>query len=76
MGCYDTVWLKCPECGAEYGAQSMSGECRFGEYKLSLCPPDVIQDINRHAPFICIDCETQFRVEFTIPPPIASTVKV
>jgi len=64
MGCFDTVLIDCPNCGEEYEAQSKGGECTLSYYTLENCPMDVLEDVNRHAPFTCDNCKTKFKVEF------------
>lgn len=65
MGCYDTIKLKCPTCGkADYHAQSKSGLCLCIYYEsLAETPPEVLCDVNRHAPFRC-DCGAIFEVRW------------
>lgn len=70
MGCYDTVLVRCPQCGEESGFQSKSGECLLRVFKLADCPPDVMFDVNRHAPNKCEKCGTWFQVEFHIDPAV------
>lgn len=65
MGCYDTVKVPCPACGVLEYFQSKSGDCVLAEYKLSEAPSDVLADVNRHAPYTCINCNTVFKVELT-----------
>ena len=63
MGCYDTIEVPCPSCGAKYPAQSKSGDCELKEYELDSAPEYVLFDVNRHAPFECWECGTLFEVE-------------
>ena len=63
MGCYDTVAVPCPTCGKKYYAQSKGGDCRLDTYDIKDAPPDVMSDINRHAPFQCDFCDTLFQVD-------------
>jgi predicted RNA-binding Zn-ribbon protein involved in translation (DUF1610 family) len=60
MGCYDTVLVPCPQCGEAYEAQSKGGECLLGLYTPDTAPPEVIHDLNRHAPFTCDACGHEF----------------
>lgn len=53
MGCYDTIIFRCPNCGAEMGAQSKSGDCLLMNYSNAAVPIEVAYDANRHAPFEC-----------------------
>jgi hypothetical protein len=63
MGCFDSVWLECPNCGERVEAQSKGGACIQGDYTLHDAPDDVITDVNRHAPFRC-ECGQTFKVAF------------
>jgi len=67
MGLYDTILFNCPNCGAEYGAQSKSGECILGSYERHAVPVEVCYDANRHSPFEC-DCGKSYEFVFTPPP--------
>ena len=67
MGCYETIMVPCPKCGAEYGAQSKSGPCALDTYTLVDAPDDVIEDVNRHAPFVCESCGQSFCVDLVWP---------
>jgi len=64
MGLYDTVLVPCPACGENYPAQTKSGPCELAEYALADAPFEVLLDVNRHAPFRCGMCDTQFHVSF------------
>jgi len=62
MGCYDTVEVPCPECGKVEYFQSKGGDCRMANYTLDYAPNDVLDDINRHSPYTCRECDTTFCV--------------
>lgn len=62
MGMFDSVWIKCPNCGEENEFQSKSGECLLGNYDLDNCPEDVLQDVNRHSPVVC-ECGASYSVD-------------
>jgi hypothetical protein len=64
MGCYDSILLPCPKCGEIYEAQSKSGDCLLKIYDFKDTPEDVMENVNRHAPFTCFGCGTIFHVEF------------
>ena len=66
MGCYDTVIVKCPECGEEIDFQSKSGPCLLRVYSFEDCPADVMLDINRHSPVTCYTCKTEFYIEYEL----------
>ena len=63
MGVYDTVMVPCPKCGEPYPAQSKSGDCTLAVYDLATCPDDVLENVNRHAPFDCDQCGVRFMVK-------------
>jgi len=62
MGMFDSVWVKCPNCGQENQFQSKSGDCCLRNYNLGDCPDDVLQNVNRHSPIKC-DCECKYAVD-------------
>ena len=45
MGCYDSVYAKCPGCGTAVEFQSKAGECTLGTYGLSAVPLRVAEDL-------------------------------
>lgn len=63
MGCYDTVLVPCPQCGAKSPFQSKGGECICGTYELEEAPDGVLSDVNRNAPNTCEECGTSFKVK-------------
>ncbi len=72
MGMFDSVWVKCPNCGIYNEFQSKSGECILANYNLDECPDDVLEDVNRHSPCVC-DCGVSYSVDIkTKQPYIAS----
>ena len=62
MGCFDTVFVPCPQCGTKYAAQSKGGDCILAEYEMDEAPSDVMSNVNRHAPFVCDTCGCVFKV--------------
>lgn len=68
MGMFDTVMIPCPKCGELYDAQTKSGDCLLRYYDwpsegaTNPAPYDVMNDINRHAPYTC-QCGTKFQVK-------------
>lgn len=63
MGMYDTVMVRCPQCGVPAEFQSKSGICALATYSLDEAPDDVLRDVNRHAPATCAKCGARFGVE-------------
>lgn len=66
MGMFDTVMVPCPECGETSEFQSKGGDCILAVYDLHACPPDVMGDVNRHAPNTCEKCGTVFAVKVDV----------
>lgn len=46
MGCYDSVWFKCPGCGARVEAQSKAGECNMEDIEHTAVPVQIAADLN------------------------------
>lgn len=63
MGCYDSIYVNCPKCGERSEFQSKGGECLLQDYTLETAPPEVLQDVNRHAPNECQKCGSWFYVD-------------
>lgn len=42
MGCYDTVYVPCPECKNPVGFQSKAGPCMLTDYNLATRNPNTI----------------------------------
>lgn len=61
MGVYDSIWVPCPNCQKPYEAQTKSGPCILDVFTLADAPDDVLEDVNRHAPFTC-ECGCEFKV--------------
>ena len=66
MGSFDIVKVPCPKCGAVAEFQSKGGQCMLEEYDLENAPADVLMDINRHSPYTCRCCSTEFEVDVKI----------
>jgi hypothetical protein len=45
MGCYDSVWFKCPNCGEKLEAQSKGGNCDMEDYTPNKVPISVALDL-------------------------------
>jgi hypothetical protein len=65
MGMFDSIMLPCPKCGTLYEAQTKGGDCYLQVYSFEDAPQDAMGDVNRHAPFICDNCGTKFKVELS-----------
>ena len=62
MGSFDSVMVKCPNCGKENEFQSKSGGCFLESYPLEDCPDDIMENVNRHSPIKCA-CGTKYEVD-------------
>lgn len=65
MGCYDTIYFNCPDCGEGMEAQSKSGDCCLETYHHKEVPIAVAEDANRHAPFTCYNCGEHWKFDNT-----------
>src|SRR4051812_14981503 len=45
MGCFDSVYFTCPNCGAQIEAQSKGGECQLDTYPPDAVPARVAMDL-------------------------------
>jgi uncharacterized Zn finger protein len=66
MGMFDSVWVKCPNCGTANEFQSKGGGCALIDYTLEDAPADVLSDVNRHAPVSCSKCGNSYKVKVTV----------
>jgi len=46
MGMFDSLIVKCPDCGEEVEFQSKAGECMLACYSLDDCPPGILGDLD------------------------------
>lgn len=46
MGCYDSVWVRCPGCGEKVEFQSKAGACLLRSYDPSSVPPEIATDLD------------------------------
>ena len=63
MGMFDSIYVKCPNCGTKEEFQTKGGDCLLRCYNLKDAPSDVLADVNRHSPYTCRKCGTQFAVD-------------
>ena len=64
MGVYDSVEVKCPQCGdSEYFQSKGSDDAACRVFTLSNCPDDVLSNVNRHSPHHCANCGCCFAVD-------------
>ncbi len=66
MGCYDSLYIKCPNCGKELEFQSKSGASAMFNYKKSNLPPEVAVGINGVI-VECQFCRNNFKLKCNIP---------
>jgi len=62
MGMFDEIEVPCPACGKIFLSQSKSGDCCLQRFSLHEAPLEVLGDVNRHAPFTCVECGAVFHV--------------
>jgi len=58
MGCFDSVWVNCPECLTLVEFQSKAGDCALADYDLLSAPMEVLGDILND----CSSCQECGRV--------------
>lgn len=46
MGCFDTVWFKCPRCGGDIQEQSKGGACELKNYNADAVPFGVASGVD------------------------------
>jgi len=61
MGVFAEIEVPCPQCETIHLAQSKGGDS-VGYFNLGNVPQDILEDVNRHAPFLCNVCHTSFKV--------------
>ena len=61
MGMFDSVMVKCPECGEEIEFQSKAGECLCEVYPEENVPVVVAADISGEK-CVCHKCQTPFTI--------------
>jgi len=45
MGMFDSVWIRCRECGEEVEFQSKAGPCQLRDYRQETVPTEIAKDI-------------------------------
>lgn len=53
MGCFDSVWFKCPGCLEKVEVQSKAGDCALRSYEPLNAPTEILTDIAGRP----IDCD-------------------
>jgi len=65
MGCYDTVKIPCPICGAQYKAQTKAGRCSLVEYGIIDAPAILLADLTGEK-MQCGNCGVYFELKVQI----------
>ena len=45
MGMFDSLIVRCPECGKNIEFQSKEGDCLLAEYRLDNCPTSILNSL-------------------------------
>ncbi len=45
MGMFDSVYARCPKCGADVEFQSKAGPCQLRRYSIESIPPEIAESI-------------------------------
>jgi len=61
MGMFDSVYVKCKNCGEFVEFQSKAGDCNLDEYDISNCPPKIAGDIAGETQ-LCRNCGSPNRI--------------
>lgn len=69
---FDSVIVRCPECGEVELFQSKGGDCFGGVFELHEASPEVLSDVNRHSPYECTGCGVYFKVNIQV---VATSVR-
>jgi len=62
MGMFDSVYIRCPDCGTAVEFQSKSGDCILGQYTLDNVPSDVLAGLHKDKE-ICPECGRGIELE-------------
>ncbi len=69
MGCYDSVFFKCPKCGDRLEAQSKASDCRLRDIDCDKVPIEIADDLNGE-PIYCEPCGMRYvMAKLDLPPP-------
>jgi transcription elongation factor Elf1 len=66
MGMYDTVYFKCPHCGAANSVQSKAGDCALYAYGNHRVPMAIAGSLNGSSE-VCSNCMLTYRMEIYAP---------
>lgn len=73
MGMLDSVFAKCPDCGAEVEFQSKAGICELKKYHSDSVPANVADALNGRIER-CLACAAQVNVTLAAPIPRVALV--
>ena len=60
MGCFDTVYIKCPECKKKTAIQTKAGECELRNYSYQQVPLAIAEELSGTK--IKCECGTEFEI--------------
>ena len=67
MGMFDSVFVECPDCGAQVEFQSKAGVCELKRYHYKSVPGAIAEDI--HGDVETCQCGAQVEIRLTAPVP-------
>lgn len=62
MGMFDTLLIRCPNCGEIHEQQTKTDPCLLLDYELHAAPLDVLAYV-AHRAIKCLECGNHFLVE-------------
>jgi NMD protein affecting ribosome stability and mRNA decay len=62
MGMFDSVYVRCPDCGTSIEFQSKSGDCICASYTLDDVPSDVVCGLHGDSE-MCPECGREVELE-------------
>lgn len=67
MGMFDTIILRCPDCGeGVIEEQTKEGPCRLERYELFEAPLSLLDGYNKRK-FTCPECNHKFKITISGP---------
>jgi hypothetical protein len=62
MGCYNTIFFNCPDCGNKLEVQSKSGDCSLSDYEFEDAPLRDLTDIENEI-VTCYKCNRTYKIK-------------
>lgn len=62
MGCFDSVYFRCPKCDERIEVQSKAGECYMGSFDEDVVPVAIANDIQGNS-VECGACSRSYVIE-------------